>query len=413
MSGGDKMYLIIGNGAAGIAAATALRRLDKTTPITMLTRELGGFYSRIDLPDIIAGKLPRAAAEIKSPAALAQLGIDYRTGEEVAAVCPATRTVVCASGRRYRYSKLLIATGSQPVKPAWPGIDAEGVYTLWTLPQAAAITADAEASQAAVVIGAGLIGLKTALALRYRGLKVTVVEQQPHILPRQLDGGAATIVARALKDAGIEILTEATVKGLAVEDGKVCQVEINGKLLECSLVVIAVGVRPQAELAEAAGLKVGRGIQVDKYMQTSAPEIYAAGDVAEVYDRLTGQRVVPATWPMAVEQGEIAAYNMVGWRRPFTGSINLNSVEIAGIPIVSAGDVNGALTDDVYIWQTDHAYRKVVMHRGKVKGVLLLGDIRQAGVVINLMAKQTELAGRTWPLTANFSYADLLPRIIF
>lgn len=402
------MYVIIGQGAAGMSAAITLRRLDATTPITMLTNEQDCFYSRIDLPDIIAAKLSPAAAALTTPAQLADCAIDYRPGEQVIALDPATRSVVCASGLRLNYHKLLLATGSQPTMPALPGINATGVHTLWTMPQATAIAAAAKAAQSVVVIGAGLIGLKTALALRAHELKVTVIEQQPQVLPRQLDSTAAAIVAKALAAEKIELITGVSVQSIATSAGKVCGVTTAVKTVECDLVIVAVGVKPQTKLAVNARLNVGHGITVNELLQTSVSDIYAAGDAAEVIDCVTGRSVVPATWPVAVEQGRIAAYNMAGHRATFTGSIAENSVEVAGMPIVSAGDIIGGNDDEIIVRHSNSSYRKLVINNGRVRGALFVGDIRHAGVVVNLLAKQTVLTGRINPAAAGFSFADIM-----
>ena len=196
------MYIIIGQGIAGTTAANTLRRLDPQTPITIITNEHDYLYSRLDLPDIIAGKYEPAATSLQKAEDFANTGITCVMGDKVLAVVPTQRVVELASGKRLRYGKLLIATGSLPLIPSLLGITSLGVYSLWTMHQAKEITVAATKARSAVVVGAGLIGLKVALALKERGLNVTVVEKLPRVLPRQLDDASSNMVAKNLRKKG-------------------------------------------------------------------------------------------------------------------------------------------------------------------------------------------------------------------
>jgi len=178
--------------------------------------------------------------------------------------------------------------------------------------------------------------------------------------------------------------------------------------LPCEMVVVAVGTKPNAGLARAAGLEVDRGIIVDRRQQTSSPDIYAAGDVAEIVDPLTGKRTVPAIWPVAVEQGEVAAANMAGGQAEFTGGLASNAVEVAGVPLISVGDIEGQPGDEVLTSETGGCYRKLVLRGRVARGVLCLGDIRQAGVIASQILQQKELSDPASLLSRSFSFASLL-----
>jgi len=402
------MYIIIGQGAAGTSAAKTLRRLDPTTPVTMITDEQDYFYSRVDLPDILGGKYEAAESELQGADAFRDLGVTCRMGEHVKAIHPAEKTVELSSGEQLKYIKLLLATGSLPVIPPLPGRDAQGVYALWTLAQTRDIVHAAQSARSAVVIGAGLIGLKTALALASRGLEVTIVEKLCRVMPRQLDEAAATTIANAVRAKGVTVLLGTEVKAIATCDGTVTGVQLEAGEIPCDMVIMAVGVKPNVELARASGVEIGRGIRVDTLQQTSVADIYAAGDAAETIDPLTGNRVIPAIWPVAVEQGEVAASNMTGTQAEFKGSVAMNAIEIAGVPLVSIGDIEGEPGDELLTSGVGPRYRKLVLRGNKVRGVLFLGDIRQSGVIGSLVLSQTEVNDAASLISSNFNFSCLV-----
>ena len=402
------MYLIIGQGIAGTTAAETLRRLDPDAAITMITAERDSLYSRIDLPDVIQGRITPAAAELRSPADFAARGIACRMGERVEAVLADRRVVKLASGEQLFYDKLLLATGSLPVVPRLAGLDARGIFTLWTLADARRIVDAAKSARTVVVVGAGLIGLKAALALKASGAAVTVVEKLPRAMPRQLDDASARMLAERLAGKGLKLTFGREVTGIRTEAGAVRGVELDGDALEAEMLILAIGVRPDVTLAAQAGVAVRRGIIVDAQQRTSMPEIFAAGDVAECVDRLTGAAVVPATWPVAVEQGRVAAANMAGGTARFDGAMAMNSVELAGLPMVSVGEIEGEGGDVVLFREDAATYRKVVVRDGRLRGFICLGDIRPAGLLAGLLWRQAEISTPERLLSPTLSFADLM-----
>jgi NAD(P)H-nitrite reductase large subunit len=402
-----RAYIIVGQGAAGTFAARTLRQIDAQASVTMITREPDSFYSRIDLPDIIAGRYTPDDAVLLRQEQFRELDVECRMNEAVRRILPGENTVELTSGVRLRYDKLLVATGSEPVVPPFPGKEARGVYQLWTLDQAREIARATQTARTAVVIGAGLIGLKAALALRQHGLDVTVVEKMPRVMPLQLDETAAGILTEKIRGLGIGVFTDTQVNALQAVDGKVTGVLSDQGPLAAEMVIVAVGVRPNVTLAREAGLAVQRGIVTNEFLETSIPGIYAAGDVAEINDLLTGKPVVPATWPAAVDQGRIAALNMAGERVAYDGATAMNSVEIAGIPLVSVGDISAATGDHVLSARSGDAYRKFVLHDNTLRGVLFMGDIRQAGVAANLVLRHAEV-NEIDLLSPTFSFASVM-----
>ena len=382
------MVIIIGQGAAGTHAAMELRRLDPEAAVTILTNESDSFYSRIDLPAVVAGSLSAADCGLKTLDEFKAAGIICRTGVTATVIRPQEKIVELSDGEQLPFHKLLIASGSVPVKPPIPGVDLPGIHVLWTLEQARRLADEAGWSRHAVVVGAGLIGLKTALALAKRGLSVHVVECMDRILPKQLDREAAQIVTDALTARGVQVLTKVCVESFEPgEDGRVSLAILSTGSIPCDLAVVASGVRPNIDIAKAAGLEVRRGIVADACLRTSAPAIWAAGDVAEVADLLSGEPIVPAAWPVAVSQGIAAARNMAGAGVTWEPTAAMNSVEVAGVPIVSVGTLEVAPGDQVLSCRHGEHYRRIVMRDGKVRGVICIGDIRSAGVLSGLVTR--------------------------
>lgn len=396
------MYVIIGQGAAGAAAANELKQLKNEAIVTIVSNEQEGFYSRIDLPDIISGKREGQDALLQTPLQFRNKGVHCLTGEQVIRISPDDHSVELTAGRRLYYDKLLLATGARPVLPRLPGMEAAGVFTLWTMEQAEAILLAAARAKAAVVIGAGLIGIKTALALHQRGLRVTIIEQMDRVLPQQLDEAGAAILEAAIREEGVELLTNTRMNAVETSGGRVAGIRAGTRLIACDMVVCAIGVRPDMDLARTAGLVLGAGIVTDEFLQTSQADIYAAGDAAEVID-VFGQQTMSAGWPAAVEQGIIAARNMAGVQTQYPGYLNQNSVEIAGIPLVSAGTIHARDGEEILCWQNGNTYRKLVLNNNRLQGFLLLGDIREAGVLAGVLTSQRPI------LPGNsFHYAKLL-----
>lgn len=395
-------YVIIGQGAAGAAAANELKQVNNEAVVTIVSNEQEGFYSRIDLPDMISGKREAQDALLQAPAQFQEKGINCLTGEQVIRITPDDHSVELTAGRRLHYDKLLLATGARPVLPGLPGIEATGVFSLWTMAQAEAISLKAAGAKAAVIIGAGLIGLKTALALQRRGLRVTIIEQMDRVLPQQLDEAGAAILEAAIRQGGVQLFTNTRMDAVETSGGRVTGIRAGTRLIPCDMFVCAIGVRPDTELARTAGLVLGAGIVTDGFLQTSEADIYAAGDAAEVID-VFGQQAMSAGWPAAVEQGIIAARNMAGVQTPYTGYLTQNSVEIAGIPLVSAGNIDARDGEEMLSFQDGNTYRKLVLKNNRLKGFLLMGDIRQAGVLAGVLAGQRPIVPGT-----SFHYAKLL-----
>lgn len=387
-------YVIIGNSAAGISAAETIRRLDKSGRITVISDEGFPVYSRCLLPHLIAGERSEEELLLRPEDFYEAQGIEALLGRRVVSIEPEAKRIVLADGEELTYDQLLLAVGGSPLIPEIEGIDREGVFGLRTIEDARRIIAASREAERAVVIGGGLIGLRAAFALHKRGLAVTAIEMLPRVLPQQLDGAASRILSQAIVAYGVELILGQTVQEIVGRDGRVEGVLLaDGRRVDCRLVVVAVGVRPNIELARAAGSATERGVLVDERMRTSVADIYAAGDVAETFDVVTGERTLSALWPSAVEQGRLAGYNMAGVAREYEGALGLlNAVEFAGIPVISVGVI--APRDDGYevlATQRGDVYRKLVLRGNRLVGALLLGEIERAGVYTALIRQKADV----------------------
>jgi|HubBroStandDraft_6_1064221.scaffolds.fasta_scaffold60707_3 NADPH-dependent 2,4-dienoyl-CoA reductase/sulfur reductase-like enzyme/nitrite reductase/ring-hydroxylating ferredoxin subunit len=306
--------VIVGGGAAGFAAAEMLRRQDYQGGIVMLSSDDAAPVDRPNLSkDYLAGSAPEEWIPLRGDDFYADNAIELRLKATVAALDPRAREVVLADGGKVPYDRLLMATGAEPVRLPVPGADKTHVHTLRSLADSRAIVALAKTARRAVVIGAGFIGLEAAAALRAREIEVHVVAPEKRPMEHVLGPAMGDFVRALHEEHGVVFHLEDT--AIAI-DGKQMKLK-SGGMLEADLVVVGVGVRPRLDLAEKAGLTLDRGVVVDAFLQTSAPGIFAAGDIVRWPDPHCGQAIRVEHWAVAERQGQIAALNMLGLREKF------------------------------------------------------------------------------------------------
>lgn len=369
-------YVIIGQGVAGVNAARSLAQVrSNDDEIHIYTDEQYLYYPRPRLPAFLAGEITLDELILYPAEWYEKRGIQVHLGQTVTAVDPGARNITLADGRRVEYDRLLLANGSRPNVPPIKGADKKGVFTLRTIANALEIQAFARTVERAVVIGGGLLGLEAARAVSALGPKVTVVEFFERLLPRQLDFEGAQVLQREMERFGLtiitgaateEILGDGAVRGIRLKDGR----EIPGEM-----VIISAGIRPNTELAAAAGIQVQRGVVVDNAMRTSAEDIWAAGDVAEFEGRIWG--IVTA----ATEQARVAAANMAApageTPATYVDIIPSNTLKVVGIDLTSIGLVNPEGDGYEEVRRVDEAagrYEKLVLKDGRIVGAILLGN---------------------------------------
>ncbi len=306
--------VIVGGGAAGFAAAEMLRREQYKGSIVMLSNDDAAPVDRPNLSkDYLAGNAPEEWVPLRGDDFYSENGIELRLEANVASIDARAHEVTLSDGGRVAYDRLLLATGAEPVRLPVPGEAPSQVHTLRSLADSRAIIEQAKSAKRALVIGASFIGLEVAASLRHRGLEVHVVAPEKRPMERILGPGMGDFVRALHEEHGVVFHLEDTVAGIA---GNKATLKSGGSL-EAGLVVMGVGVRPRLELAEKAGLKIDRGLAVDAFLATSAPDIFAAGDIARWPDPRSGQAIRVEHWVVAARQGQVAALNMLGLRQKF------------------------------------------------------------------------------------------------
>ena len=388
-------YLIVGGSAAGIGAVEAIREVDQTGSITIISEEPCPQYSRPMISDFVSGKADFHKMKCRTDDFWKENNVEALTGKKATALNLTEKTVQLESGEKVAYEKLLLATGGKPFVPKMEGSDKDGVFTFTTIKDAQQLAAkiDSINAKAAVVIGAGLIGISVTEALMKRGLKVTMVELQEKILSLLLDAKASDLVEGVVKKAGVDIVTGQSVQkilGKPGNEGVVGGVILTkGDQVPCDLVIVAIGVVPRTELVTGTAVKTNRGIVVDNMMQTNVPDVYASGDVAEAYDFIMDQNRLLPLWPLAVLEGQIAGYNMAGKKTTYMGGTNMSSLKYFGIPIVSIGLANPKEDPALEVLVQNDAernvYKKLVLKNNVIVGLTFVNCIERAGVFFYLM----------------------------
>jgi nitrite reductase (NADH) large subunit len=383
-----KRLLIIGGSIAGHTAAQTARSLDPTAQITLVTDEPHTFYNRLNLTRFLAEEVTRDALFDYTPAWYAEQQVEVLTGTRVIGLDPIKKVALLGEGSELPYDACLLTHGSSASTPPFYRADLPGVFLLRTLADVEGIVEQARPGARVAIIGGGVLGLEAAYGLVKRQATVRVFERAPILLPRQLDQAAAALFTAMIRDKGIEPYVDVTVQALVGEAHVEALQLADGRRFEADLVLVSTGIRPNIDWVKRSGLHCARGVLVDDGMQTSAEQVFAAGDVAEWRGQVVG------LWTNAIEQAKVAATNAVGQTAFFRGCVPVTILKCLGIPLVSLGEIledGEAITSRAQHDVAAQTYRRVIFRHGLPVGGLLLGTSRGMGDLRKLIEGGIEL----------------------
>ena len=389
-------HVIIGNSAAGLNAAKAIREVDQTSKIVMLTAEDCLAYSPVVLPYLVSGRMKEPQMYITDRAFYDRHQIDLRLGTTAEGIDTGQQQVHLRKGSRLGYDRLLIATGASARKLAMDtNAVRENIFTLRTMADARAIVKASEKASDVLMIGAGLVGLETGHAFEKKGKKVTVIAKSDHLLSQNSDARCARMIQDKIETKGVRFLFGRDVTALSQVNGRICVKTDQQDEFFVDLIVVGKGVDPNLALVKGTDITTDRGIRVNLSMQTSVPGIYAAGDVAQARHLLSGKSKIFGNWPSACIEGKIAGCNMAGEKYNLAGEVAYNVLPVfdctaAFLERRDAGD--GQTQVLTYINKRKSIYRKILIKNNCIIGAVMLGAYQDAGVVLYLLKKRKNIA---------------------
>jgi NADH oxidase (H2O2-forming) len=385
--------VILGNGVAGNSTGSIIRRFDNDADITIVSRENYPEYSACAIPHYLAGNISRKKLFLKTGKDYIREKIKTVFGQEVTGIEPEHKRILLDS-TKLEYNKLIIATGSTPIVPPLRGINLNGVFTLKSPGDADNILT--YGGTTAVVIGSGPVGVEASIALKKQGLQVYLIEVMDRILPRLFDEKPSSILRNIIEENGIRVVTGERV--LSIEgSNRVEGIVTDGSQIECDMVLLGAGMRPNVELARQSGINIGEkgGITIDDNMMTSFDDIYACGDCVEAKDKVTGENTLSLLWHNAVQQGEVAGYSCSGIPRKYPGSDSITSLDVFDSHAVSFGytKAEAGRTEEVEIAESsaDENYYSLVISGGRLIGAQSIGNSQDMGALRCLMLRCDDL----------------------
>jgi len=380
--------IIVGNGLAGTIAAKTLRELDKKVEIDIFTEEKYHYYPRPNLIEFLAGNLSFEKIFAFPEKWYSEQNINVQLEKPVTRISPDSKEIEIVGGEKEKYEFLILTSGSLAFVPPIKGAEKEGVFTLRTLDDAFELIEYTKNHRRVTVIGGGLLGLETARAIKSRGAEVDVVEFFSHLLPRQLDEQGASLLKTQIEKMGIrihlglaceEVLGQERVEGLRFKGGQEIKTDV---------ALVAAGVRPNIRIAQDAGLETDRGLIVNDYLQSSSPEILAAGDVTQHAGRVYG--IIPASF----NQARIAAQNVMSQKQKYEGTIPSNTLKVVGLDLTSIGMVHpeDESCEEVRKENQDQGvYKKIVLRNGEVCGLICIGTKKGVSEISRLISQKVNV----------------------
>jgi nitrite reductase (NADH) large subunit len=381
--------VIIGASAAGLTCLDTLLRFSPGSNITVISEEAYAPYCRCLLTYYLGGMLREKQMVIRDTTAYPS-NVRFLLGERVEQMDTRGKTVTLADGREITYDRLLVSTGSNPVKPDYYD-EMKKTFALRYMNDAKKI--EPHIRSRAVVLGGGFVGIKAAYGLGMRKIGVTIVITSHYPLSMMADEETGRYVEKGLRAMGIDVLTGENITGVKKVNGAIRVSLASGPEFDSDAVIVGKGVKPRTDLTKQAGIRTDLGIMVNEFMETSAEGVYAAGDCCETMDIARKKFWVNAVWPVAVEQGRFAALNMLGMNAAYPGSVGMNSLKTPAFHLIIAGDLKGG--EGVTFYEkyipSRNQFRKLAMRGDVPVGVAFYNNPEEAGVIVNLIKRGVPL----------------------
>lgn len=388
--------VIIGNSAAGLSAIKAIREIDNVCPITLISSENCNAYSPVSLTHYLKGEMSRESLFIVHSDFYKMNNVEMEFGSRAIWADHPQQTVHLENGRKVKYDNLLIATGASPSKLPVSGDGVDNVFSLRTIEDAEKISKRINTAKEVIIIGAGLIGLQVSDGLFKEGIRFTILEWAEQVLPDIADINSAAIVQKKMESHGISILLGRKVKEIRRKGKKTVVTSDSGEELIADMVVVGIGVTPNIQLINTREIKVNRGILVDETMRTNVDNIFAAGDVSEGENLVTGRNEVLPNWSNACKQGRMAGLNMAGCEQRYEGGLAENITTIFGLTLATVGlprVAKGNGVEELLFYNPkEKSYRKILLAGDRVVGAVLIGRTSDAGILENFIRVKKDIS---------------------
>lgn len=391
----EKQYVIVGNGPAGMNAAEELRSKDSQSKIILIGQESTPPYSPTILPYFVSGKIKGKDLFLSGKGYTQNHPVELIRGNGVISVSPQEEKVFLKDGSFVHYDALILAQGGSPVIPDIPGLRETNPFVLRTLTDGKRLRSRVRKISKAIILGAGLIGMQTAQAFAEAGIPVRVVEWLDQVLPGYFNQKAAALIQKSYESHRVTFLTGHRVEGVEFKKGNYTLSLEAGKTLDAPLLLVATGVIPNIDILKGSGIEVDQGVFVDRSMRTNIPNIFAAGDVAQVDDFWGRGRVSQPILIHAVDQGRMAAMSALGEKISHEGSISMNLFHFFGQHAFSIGLVSPSEKNRFKIHQTDspskRGFLKFVFEGDFLVGAMGINSVLDSGILLQLIRRRIPL----------------------
>ncbi len=370
-------YLVIGNSSAGMAAAQAIRARDDKGKIIVVGEEDHFCYYRPNLDSVVAGQRSAEEIYLYDQKLYDQNNIQLKRGKRVYQVLPKDKKVLVEGEGELTYDRLLVASGAWPRQAPWQKVPYSGVANLRNIRDAQHIISLISDTERAVVVGGGLLGIDMAQALNERRIPVTHLVREKFLGSVILDSQGGRIIAAKSRAAGVELAVEEEVLEVVAKDGRVAGVKTSkGRILDCQLVIACIGVLPRVDFLAGSDIVIDRGVIVNRYLESSIPDIYAAGDVAQVPDWISGENINQTSWFNSTWQGTAAGANMVSRESTVYKDISYNYIDIYALNQTSFGSIHPKLADEILTgdYPQGDNYKKLFVRGDKLIGGMFLTE---------------------------------------